>query len=62
MNPIQHQQVAQFSRQQVQPSNVGFREIDDLDRIDVLQFTLETLTRTSAENDVLKRRQGNKLA
>ena len=62
MNPIQHQQVAQFSRQQVQPSNLGFREIDDLDRIDVLQFTLETLTRTSAENDVLKRRQGNKLA
>ena len=61
-NPIQHHQVAQYSRQLVQPSNVGFREIDDLDRIDVLQFTLETLTKTAAENDVLKRRQGNKLA
>ena len=60
-NPMQHQ-VASYNRQVVAPSNVGFREIDDLDRIDVLQFTLETLTKTAAENDVLKRRQGNKLA
>ena len=62
ITPMHHQQVAQYNRQIVQPSNIGFREIDDLDRIDVLQFTLETLTKTAAENDVLKRRQGNKLA
>jgi hypothetical protein len=58
----QQHQVAQYNRQLVHPSNVGFREIDDLDRISVLQFTLETLVKTAAENDLLKRRQGNKLA
>lgn len=61
-NPLQHNQLAHYTRQLVPTSTVGFREIDDLDRAEVLQFTLGTLMRTAAENDVLKRRQGNKLA
>lgn len=61
-NPLQHNQLAHYTRQLVPTSTVGFREIDDLDRLEVLQFTLGTLIRTAAENDVLKRRQGNKLA
>lgn len=57
----QQNQLAHLSRQ-ITPSNVGFREIDDLDRKEVLQFTLETLIKTVAQNDLLKRRLGNKIS
>lgn len=59
---IESSQLSHYNRQIVPTSNGGFREVDDLDRTEVLQFTLETLMKTAAENELLKRRQGNKLA
>ena len=55
-------QISHYNRQVVPTNSGGFREVDDLDRIEVLQFALETLIKTAAENELLKRRQGNKLA
>ena len=59
---IESSQLSHYNRQIVPTNNGGFREVDDLDRTEVLQFTLETLMKTAAENELLKRRQGNKLA
>jgi Cyclin, N-terminal domain len=59
---VESNQISHYNRQLVPTNNGGFREVDDLDRIEVLQFTLETLIKTATENELLKRRQGNKLA
>lgn len=57
-NQYQHQ-ITHYNRQLTQTSDVGFKEIDYIDRIDVLQFCSVTLMKTCAENDILKRRQGS---